>query len=214
MHIIEKTYHHLFKMYGKQYWWPAKTPFEVMVGAILTQNTAWTNVEKAIINLKKHKLLTAKKIVQATPDYLAELLKPTGYFNIKAKRLQSYCQWFLAQGGYDQLNKLSTEKLRETLLAVHGVGAETADDILLYAFHRPVFVIDAYTRRLLTRLKIIKGDESYETLRALMEANLKSEVNLFNEYHALIVMHAKERCRKTKPICEKCLLKKICHFHI
>lgn len=214
MHILEKIYHHLFKMYGQQYWWPAKTHFEVMVGAILTQNTSWTNVEKAIFNLRKHKLLTATKIAHANTNELAELLKPAGYFNVKAKRLQSYCRWFLAQGGYKQLNKLTTEKLREALLNVHGVGAETADDILLYAFHRPVFVIDAYTRRLLTRLKIIKGNESYETLRSLMETALTVDVALFNEYHALIVVHAKTRCRKTKPVCTNCNLKKLCHFNL
>jgi len=210
--IVKAVYQQLLNMYGHQHWWPAQTAFEVMIGAILTQNTAWINVEKAIVNLKQHKLLTAKKISQATPADLAELIKPAGYFNVKAKRLQSYCEWFLRQGGFSQLNKLSTEKLREDLLSVHGVGPETADDILLYAFHRPIFVIDAYTRRLLARLKIIKGDEDYETLRTLMEAALKQEVALFNEYHALIVVHAKARCRKTKPVCESCTLRKLCHF--
>lgn len=213
MNTIEKIYQHLFKMYGPQSWWPAQTPFEVMIGAILTQNTAWTNVEKAIVNLQRHELLTAKKISAASSAQLAELLKPAGYFNLKAKRLQHYCEWFLAQGGYSKLNKLPTEQLREALLNVHGIGPETADDILLYAFHRPVFVIDAYTRRLLLRLKIIKGDESYETLRSMMETALKSDVSLFNEYHALIIVHAKERCRKTKTICETCQLKKLCHYN-
>lgn len=166
-----------------------------MVGAILTQNTAWTNVEKAIKNLKQAKVLSHKGLFAIDEKELAELIKPSGYFNIKTQRLKHYCQWYSEQGSYRQLNRLQTSELRQRLLLVNGIGPETADDILLYAFKRPVFVIDAYTRRLLLRLNLIKGNESYEVLRALFEDALGLEdVPLFNEYHALIVRHAKETC--------------------
>jgi len=187
-------YRRLYRSYGPQNWWPADAPFEVMVGAVLTQNTAWTNVEKAIAGLHRAGKLDPHRIRRMRADTLARLIRPSGYFNIKARRLQNLCRWYLAAGGHAGLESLATAELRRRLLSVNGVGPETADDILLYAFGRPVFVIDAYTRRLLRTLDLIDGTEHYETLRELFETRLQPDPALFNEYHALIVRHAKEPC--------------------
>ncbi len=206
------VYNQLLKHYGPQHWWPADSPFEVMVGAVLTQNTAWTNVEKAIINLKSAGMLSPEAISTAEHDTLAGYLRPSGYFNIKAGRLKNYCQWYLQQGGFAPLNTLSDSALRHAVLSVNGVGPETADDILLYAFKRPVFVIDAYTRRIFSRLALLDHDSGYETLRHHFEDGLKKQphrVALFNEYHALIVAHAKEHCR-VRPQCRVCPLRRGC----
>ena len=208
-----QIYKRLFKQYGPQHWWPADTAFEVMVGAILTQNTSWTNVEKAIVNLKKEKALNCNKIVAMQEQQLASLLKPVGYFNVKARRLKNFCHWYQ---NTQQPQKNDTEKLRKELLAINGVGPETADDMLLYAFHRPVFVIDAYTRRLFTRLGLIEGEPNYEELRQWFEKKLQrvdDKVRVFNEYHGLIVQHAKQHCTARKPLCETCCLKRVCVFH-
>jgi endonuclease-3 related protein len=174
-----------------------------MIGAILTQNTAWSNVERAIENLKDLGLTTAKTILDCNPPTLATALKPSGYFNIKAGRLKSFCRWYIDQGGLDVLRQRPTAQLRDDLLAVKGIGPETADDILLYAFERPVFVIDAYTRRLFSRLRIIDGSETYEQLRGGFESSLERDAALFNEYHALIVRHGKDICRRN-PDCGGC----------
>ena len=209
-------YKNLFKHYGSQHWWPGDSPFEVMVGAVLTQNTAWTNVEKAIANLKQAKVLSAVKLAAMPADALAQLIRPAGYFNVKAKRLQSFCNWFLEQGGEKTLNRCDDVELRNGLLSVNGVGPETADDMVLYAFNRPVFVIDAYTRRIFSCLGLVTGDESYEQLRQQFEMQLSSKikqrdelVSIYNEYHALIVLHAKDVCRK-KPRCSDCCLRRQC----
>lgn len=206
-----RVYHKLATHYGHQHWWPADTEFEVMIGAILTQNTSWTNVEKAIARLRDANCLSANCIDKKPQAQLAELIRSSGYFNIKADRLKSYCHWYLQSGGYGTLQKLTTEDLRQQLLQVHGVGPETADDILLYAFHRPVFVIDAYTRRLFSRLGWISGDEPYESLRQELEKRLGDDIALFNEYHALLVMHGKETCRP-KPRCSQCMLTRLCKY--
>ena len=198
-------YQQLFGHYGPQHWWPADSPFEVMVGAILTQNTAWSNVEKALANLVAHDRLDATKIVATRKDHLANWLRSSGYFNVKAERLKNFCHWYLDAGGFRSLSRLDTTQLRQLLLSVNGVGPETADDILLYAFERPVFVIDAYTRRLFTRLRLFAGNESYDCLRLAIESALGPDVALFNEYHALIVRHAKEACRPS-PRCDRCVL--------
>lgn len=192
--LLIELYERLYGAYGPQHWWPADSPFEVMVGAVLTQNTAWTNVEKAIVNLKNADKLDLPRMHRMTEKKLAQLITPAGYFNVKAKRLKALCKWTTQQGGLERLNRQPTEVLRTNLLQVHGIGPETADDILLYAFERPVFVIDAYTRRLLKKLKLIKGDEDYESLRSLFESSLAPDVLMFNEYHALIVRHNKEKC--------------------
>lgn len=203
-------YKKLLTMYGHQQWWPADGPFEVMLGAILTQNTNWSNVEKALLLLRQQVPLTADAILSLSNTDLEICLKPSGYFRIKTQRVQNYCRWYLEQGAYAGLDNSSTSQLREQLLKVQGIGPETADDILLYAFNRPVFVIDAYTRRLLQRLDLIQGQEKYECCRQLFETQLPKSVDLYKQYHALIVIHAKQRCRKTKPICSDCSLRSVC----
>lgn len=208
--MLRGVFNRLYDCYGPQHWWPAETPFEVMVGAVLTQNTAWSNVERAIANLQAANCLAPQAIAAAPAEKLGELLRPSGYFNIKARRLANFCSWYLARGGFETLGGLDTKALRHDLLTVNGIGPETADDMLLYAFQRPVFVIDAYTRRIFSRIGAITGVEGYETLRHRFESELGEDVPLFNEYHALIVVHAKERCRKRGPLCEGCCLARVC----
>jgi len=199
----------LLRTWGPQDWWPGDTPFEIMVGAVLTQNTAWSNVEKAIANLVEHGWLDADRIAGLRLADLANCLRPSGYFNVKAQRLQNFCRWYRQAGGYRALARQPTGALREALLAVNGIGPETADDILLYAFDRPVFVVDAYTRRLFSRFGLCTGEESYEALRAAVEAALGADAAAFNELHALIVRHAKEVCR-VRPRCAACVLARRC----
>ena len=206
-----KVYKALLLQHGHRDWWPAESRFEVMVGAILTQNTAWTNVEKAISNLKAANYLNAKTIAQSENASIASLIRPSGYFNVKAKRLKKFCQWYVENGSYSRLRYWSTKKLRKELLTVHGVGHETADDILLYAFNRPVFVIDAYTRRVFSRLGYIDAAGGYDELRFTFESQLRNKPSLYGEYHALIVQHGKHIC-KLKPRCEKCILMKSCAY--
>lgn len=206
---LRSIFQQLLAQYGPQGWWPGETAFEVMVGAVLTQNTAWINVERAIANLTANAALSPERILAVDEAQLAEWIRPSGYFNIKARRLRNYCRWYTDAGGYQPLAKQSDMDLRRALLAVNGVGPETADDILLYAFERPVFVIDAYTRRLFARLGLIQGDEGYEVLRLALEQALGADVALFNEYHALIVVHAKDICR-VRPRCSECILRKAC----
>ena len=204
-------YKKLKQQHGELHWWPAESRFEIMVGAILTQNTAWTNVEKAIANLKSVGLLHAEDIVDTKHVSLAKYLKPSGYFNVKAKRLKNFCEWYVQNGSYLRLRYWSTEKLRKELLGVNGVGHETADDILLYAFNRKVFVIDAYTRRIFSRLDYIGGDELYDDLRLEFEKQLPKSTRLYAEYHALIVRHGNRVC-KTRPRCNECGLIASCNF--
>ena len=206
---LARVYDKLLATHGPQHWWPGDSPFEIMVGAVLTQNTAWTNVERAIANLVAHRALTPARIVEVEERELADWLRPSGYFNIKARRLRNFCRWYLDAGEYPALVHWETPTLRTALLAVNGIGPETADDILLYAFERPVFVIDAYTRRLFTRLGLIAGDETYEALRHAFERALDPDVALFNEYHALIVAQAKDLCRP-RPNCGRCSLARAC----
>lgn len=206
---LQKIYERLLAAYGPQHWWPGDSRFEVMVGAVLTQNTAWRNVELAIANLKAAAALTPAAIAGLPHAELAALIRPSGYFNVKARRLQAFCRFVVESGGEDVLAGLPTEVLRRDLLAVHGIGPETADDVLLYAFARPVFVIDAYTRRLLSRLGVASGDEGYEALRQGIERAFGPQTQLFNELHGLIVHHAKVAC-STRPRCAACCLRRIC----
>lgn len=182
-----------------------------MVGAILTQNTAWTNVERALARLGERIPLTAEAILSLDPPQLADAIRPAGYYNVKARRLRAFCQAYLDHGGLPSLRCRETGELRRWLLAIDGVGPETADDILLYAFERPVFVIDAYTRRLFARLGFFNGNEGYEVLRRGFEQALGPDLALFNEYHALIVRHGKLICR-TRPRCAECELRACCSF--
>jgi endonuclease-3 related protein len=179
-----------------------------MVGAILTQNTNWGNVEKAIGNLKKYKVLTPAKLHSLSIRRLASLIQPAGYYNIKAKRLKNFLSFFLGRykGNLKVISKGATLNLRQELLAVNGVGPETADSILLYALNKPVFVVDAYTKRILARHKYIKSEANYEQIQDLFMRTVKRDTHLFNEYHALLVRLGKEYCLKNKPRCNLCPL--------
>jgi len=202
-------YKKLYCYFGPQNWWPADSPFEVMLGAILTQNTNWHNVERAIHNLKKEKLLSVSKLAKVSQGKLACLIKPTGYYNIKAKRLNSFLKFFLKnyQGSIKKISSEHTPQLRRKLLSVNGIGQETADSILLYALNKPVFVIDAYTKRIFYRHHFIDGNAEYENIQALFMQHLKKNNKLFNEYHALLVRLGKEFCLKNNPRCSICPLK-------
>jgi endonuclease-3 related protein len=195
--------------YGEQPWWPADSVFEVVVGAVLTQNAAWSNVEKAIERLKAADVLSLEALHAIDHARLGDLIRPSGYYNIKAKRLKNLCAFLVEIGGLGPLADQPLSDQRRGLLSVNGVGPETADDILLYALERPVFVIDAYTRRLLQRVDLADGSESYEMLRQGFEAVLPADVRLYQQYHALIVIHAKEVCRKV-PRCGACPLAAQC----
>ncbi len=203
------VYDALYSAHGPQNWWPADSAFAVMVGAVLTQNTAWLNVERALLRLSERIPLTAEAILGLDEDVLAEAIRPAGYFNVKARRLRAFCAAYVEQGGLEGWSGLDTTALRHRLLAINGVGPETADDMLLYAFERPVFVVDAYTRRLFSRLGHLTGDEGYETIRQAFERALGPATPLFNEYHALIVRHGKETCR-ARPRCAECCLAALC----
>ena len=206
--VLKRIYQELLDHHGPQHWWPGDSPFEVMVGAVLTQNTAWVNVERAIHNLKSRDALDPQAILRLGQAELADLLRPSGYFNVKARRLRALCE-FLEEN--PDLESLGDATLRDCLLAVHGIGPETADDILLYAFERPVFVIDSYTRRLFSRLGLVEGAPGYEALRMRFERALPADVGLFNEYHALIDHHAKQVCRP-QPECLNCCLNGLCQY--
>jgi endonuclease-3 related protein len=194
---------------GKSEWWPADDAFEVMVGAVLTQNTNWKNVEKAIQTLKQQHVLTPQALLALPQDELAGLIRPAGYYNVKAKRLQNVLRWFhdIAECNFTALETYTTEELREELLTVNGIGQETADSILLYALNRPSFVVDAYTRRIFNRHSLVSEDIYYEELRDFFMDVLPEDTQLFNEYHALIVRVAKEWCLKKTSRCETCPLK-------
>lgn len=209
MATLRKYYDALLRRYGRQRWWPAETPFEVMVGAILAQNTAWTNVEKAILNLKASGLLDPRRLQEVDPDTLALAVRPSGYFNQKARRLKGYAAWFLERFGGDvaRMRAAPPVPLREELLAIKGIGRETADSILLYALGHASFVVDTYTYRVLSRHALVPEETSYEEMQALLEGGLPRDAKLYNEFHALIVAVGKEFCR-AKARCEKCPLRR------
>jgi endonuclease-3 related protein len=200
-------YEKLLARFGPQHWWPGETPFEVMVGAILTQNTNWTNVEKAIASLKLAGLLEPRMLLAVDPPLLARLIRPAGYYNVKTKRLRAFLQWLVEahDGKVEALRGRSVGSLREELLAVKGIGRETADSILLYAIGLPTFVIDAYTHRILRRHGLVPAETDYDEMKALFEDNLERDAALFNEYHALLVACGKEHC-KPRPVCAGCPL--------
>ena len=195
--------------YGDLQWWPADTAFEVMVGAVLTQNTSWSNVEKALANLRAIDALSPEGLMRLDPEALAEHIRPSGYFNVKADRLRHLLAFLDQAGGIEGLAAMETDALRRALLDVKGVGPETADDIVLYAFDRPVFVVDAYTRRLFERLDVAHARAPYDALRQHVEAELGPDVAALNDLHALIVEHGKERCRP-RPRCDTCPVRGYC----
>lgn len=207
---INEIYRRLYSRLGPQHWWPGDTQFEVIVGAILTQNTNWSNVSRAITNLKQAKVLTPSKLYALPVSKLAALIRPSGYYNIKAKRIRSFLD-FLFKNYSGSLKKMFNRKpaeLREEILSVKGIGPETADSILLYAGGFPIFVVDAYTKRIFSRHKFFNEKTGYHQVQKIFTDNLKKDAKLFNEYHALIVRLGKDLCKKTNPRCGICPLKK------
>lgn len=192
--------------FGPQDWWPGETPFEVMVGAVLTQNTNWANVEKAIANLKKVDSLNIEAMLAMDKSRLADLIRPSGYYNIKANRLRNLLQMLkdVYSGDLDSLFSQPLDQARKQLLGVNGIGPETADSMLLYAGQLPIFVVDAYTFRILGRHDLVDEAMTYFELQELFMENLPADTSLYNEFHALLVMLGKHYCRKSKPLCEKC----------
>jgi endonuclease III related protein len=191
------------------HWWPARTPFEVIVGAILTQSTAWANVERAIANLRTAKTLTPAALGRVSATRLAALVRPSGYFRQKAEKLKAFVRFLETEygGSLKRMFETPTAELREKLLAVHGIGPETADSILLYAGSHPVFVVDAYTHRIFGRHGLVDGKPDYERVRAFVESSIPRDPVLFNEFHALIVNTGKNWCRKSAPRCDGCPLR-------
>jgi endonuclease III related protein len=207
---LTDIYNRLYKTYGPQHWWPAETPFEMIVGAILTQSAAWSNVEKAICNLKQADALSPEALRRLPDAELAQFIYPSGYYNVKARKLKAFAE-YLGENYGDNLEKLfrrGVNELRNELLSIYGIGEETADSILLYAGQKPVFVIDAYTRRIIDRLGLRLSADKYADYQRLFMTALPPDIQLFNEYHALLVRLAKEACRK-EPHCTGCCLNTI-----
>ena len=206
---LKQIFSRLEKHYGATHWWPGDTPFEIAVGAILTQNTAWSNVEKAIANLKQEQLLTPTRMLAAPLETLEAAVRPSGYFRQKSKRLRIFCDYLVIKyrGSIKNMANRPLEALRAELLALNGIGPETADDILLYACEKPIFVVDAYTRRILSRHNLVSEDTSYEAMQTVFHNNLPADVALFKEFHGLIVYTGKDFCRRL-PRCETCPLHK------
>ena len=204
--VLLKIYNSLYNYFGPLNWWPGDTPFEIMVGAILTQNTSWSNVEKAINNLKKENLLEPRKLYRINQEELAQLIKPSGYYNIKARRLKNFVNIFVNdfEGSAEKMFSGDSRELRKKLLKVNGIGPETADSILLYAGKKPFFVVDAYTKRIFSRHKLISKDSTYYQIQEFFIKNLDKDVKLFNEFHAQIVMLGKTICTSKNPDCAKC----------
>jgi len=223
MLLINRALRLLDRHYGDLKWWPGDTPFEIMAGAILTQNTAWSNVEKAIRSLKAARLLSLPAMRRAGPASIARCIRPSGYYNQKALKLKALVGFLDREygGSISRMRAGRTGLLREQLLTVRGVGPETADSMLCYALDKPVFVVDAYTRRIFGRLGVLRGDEDYEEVRGLFESAIKSYIigdgggqrdglqKLLNQYHACIVMAGKDFCRKRSPACASCPLRRL-----
>ena len=205
-----RIYQKMFEALGPRQWWPGETPFEVVIGAILTQNTNWSNVEKAIKNLKTAGKLSPEGIYELSVTELAKLIRPSGFFNVKAKRVKAFINWLFSryEGNLSKMFARDLQSLRSELLSVKGIGPETADSILLYAGNMPTFVVDAYTHRIFSRHELIPEESTYDDMKSFFEENLPKDVQLFNEYHALLVNIGKMFC-KPKKVCEPCPLKDI-----
>lgn len=205
--IVRWVYRTLLRAFGKQYWWPAKTPFEVIVGAILTQGTAWSHVEKSLFALRQSRSLTPRRLYAMNQKTLAKMIRPSGFFRVKAKRLQHFLSYFFKRwgGNLDKMFETPVSTLRGELLDISGLGRETVDSILLYAGGTPTFVVDSYTRRILMRHGLLKGNETYDEIRSYFMKSLPLQSSLFNEYHALLVEVGKRYCRTT-PLCARCPL--------
>lgn len=206
--MLREAYEKLLSAFGPQHWWPGESPFEVLVGAVLVQNTAWRNVERAIDNLRDAGLMEPHKLYALPESELAELIRPAGYYQVKARRLRNLLRFVVEQydGSLDAMFSVGVSTLREELLGVNGIGPETADAILLYAGGLPTFVVDAYTHRVLARHGWIGYEADYHEIKDHFEASLPQDAALYNEYHALLVRVGKDFCRKTGPKCEACPL--------
>ncbi len=211
--LLKDIYHRLANNYGLQLWWPADGSFEVMVGAILSQSVAWTNAEKAMAGLKAANALSPHRIRNIPAIELGRIIYPCGYYNTKTLKLKALADWLGSQyrDNIDALTAVELDSLRQQLLSVYGIGPETSDVILLYALGRSTFVVDAYTRRITYRVGLAPEEDNYDAYRRLYMNNLKADVGLFKEYHALMVRLAKDTCRK-KPLCQRCCLTDICWF--
>ncbi|MEE9474626.1 MAG: endonuclease III domain-containing protein [Candidatus Hydrothermarchaeaceae archaeon] len=207
------VYNKLESHFGQQHWWPADTAFEVVVGAILTQNTSWKNVEKAIENLKDEDVLSPEGIYGVPVERLETLLVPSGFFRVKTARLKSFINFLFEKygGKLDSLLSLEPAMLRDELLGIKGIGKETADSIILYAADKPAFVVDAYTRRVFERLGMLEKDAAYDEIKQMFEEHLPVDTRIYNGFHALIVKLAKDVCKK-RPVCEECPLEGGCDF--
>lgn len=207
-------YHRLLEIYGPQGWWPADSPFEVVLGAVLTQNTAWRNVESALVSLKEAVALDPEPILNLEKETLQNSIRPSGYYRQKAQRLRILCRYLTDNydGDLANMETKGTTELRGEFLDLHGIGPETADSILLYAFNRPVFVVDAYTIRLFERLGHLSAGSSYNQVQEMFMDSVEPDPAVYNEYHALIVIHGKELCRKTQPLCSQCRLADMCCY--
>ncbi|WP_087973568.1 endonuclease III domain-containing protein [Oceanobacillus rekensis] len=204
---VQVIYDSLYDYYGPQSWWPADTLFEMMIGSILVQNTNWRNVDKALLQLKP--FLKPELIYEMPIDELAQLIRSSGFYNIKAKRIKAFMEWFQTHDyKIEQIKNIESKQLRNELLRINGVGKETADVMLLYAFDKPIFIVDAYARRIFYRLGF-DMPTSYDGFRNEVEKEMPRNLIVYNEYHALLVEHAKVHCKST-PICEGCPLKSIC----
>lgn len=231
MNQVEQIYSFLITAYKKQGWWPIfnigkgfceygvgapgndDERFEIIIGAILTQNVAWTNVEKALCSLKKCLIFTPREFHKTKDELIASCIKPAGYYNQKTIKIKNFLNWFSeADYSFDELKKMKTALLRKKLLEINGIGPETADSILLYAMNRKIFVIDAYTKRIFSRLNLISEKDSYDSIQSLFHKEFRGTIKKYNEYHALIVAHGKDIC-KNKPVCSKCCLVHICSYY-
>jgi endonuclease-3 related protein len=211
---LQKIYRRLLDTCGPQHWWPAEEPFEVMVGAVLTQAAAWRNVEKAIVNLKNAGSLSPSELRCLSLSDIATLIRPCIYYNVKARKLKALADWLgeYCQDNLGRLSDISADRLRQQLLSIWGVGEETADSIILYAAGKQVFVIDAYTRRIIDRVGLAPDGNDYAAYQSLFMENLPADAAVFNEYHALLVCLGKDVCRK-HPLCQQCCLQDICRFN-
>jgi len=204
-------YHQMIRAYGPQGWWPAATAFEMMIGAILTQNTSWTHVEKAIANLREAHLLEAKALLESDEEEVATLIRPSGFYRQKAARLRELARFYLNHGGVEGLKRWPITTLRHRLLEVHGIGPETADSILLYGLEKPIFVVDAYTKRVFHRLGILPEElEEYSEVQRFIQTRVANTLSLYKEFHALIVEHAKRHCHATPQCKGECPLSNHC----
>lgn len=205
--IFLNIYNTLYRTFGPQHWWPGDSPFEIMIGAILVQNTNWKNVHLAIERLRRASLLHPRKLLQ-NHRRIPQLIRPSGFYRVKSRYLRYFLRYYITtySGSVKKMSAQRTGILRKELLAIKGIGPETADSILLYALGKRTFIVDAYTRRILSRHKIIDTQDPYERIQDTIEKNLPASRKLFNEFHALLVRTAKEYCKKSDPLCSACPL--------